>query len=162
MAHGVEPVMPFDLAEATYLVPQLSKPMSTTDLIALRSIQLMKRPTELEKMRLAIWRSRKMAADEFVRRYDRNIRNYDLKPGKLVLVRNSRLEMDLGKKWKPKYLGPYVVMSKSDRGTYKLAELDGTVSNLEFAQRRVIPYHLRDITELPDAREAVDAANIED
>jgi hypothetical protein len=41
IAHGVEPLLPFDLAEATYMVlPQST--MSTTELIALRAQQLQK------------------------------------------------------------------------------------------------------------------------
>jgi hypothetical protein len=39
IAHGVEPLLPFDLAEATYMVPPQSA-MSTTELIALRACQL--------------------------------------------------------------------------------------------------------------------------
>jgi hypothetical protein len=39
IAHGVEPLLPFDLAEATYMVP-LQSAMSTTELIALRAHQL--------------------------------------------------------------------------------------------------------------------------
>jgi hypothetical protein len=34
IAHGVEPLLPFDLAEATYMVP-LQSAMSTTELIEL-------------------------------------------------------------------------------------------------------------------------------
>jgi hypothetical protein len=36
IAHGVEPLLPFDLGKATYMVPPQSA-MSTTELIALRS-----------------------------------------------------------------------------------------------------------------------------
>jgi hypothetical protein len=43
IAHGVKPFLPFDLAEATYMVP-LQSAMSTTELIALQARQLQKRP----------------------------------------------------------------------------------------------------------------------
>jgi hypothetical protein len=47
IAHGIEPLLPFDLAEATYMVlPQSA--MSTTELIALRARQLQKRPEDLD------------------------------------------------------------------------------------------------------------------
>jgi len=35
MAHGVEPVLPFDLTEATYLIPKLDKPLTEEELLAL-------------------------------------------------------------------------------------------------------------------------------
>jgi hypothetical protein len=161
MAHGVEPIMPFDIVEATYLVPQLNRPMNTTELIALRAIQLRKRDTDIEQMKKRVWTARKQSAEEFTRKFEKNIREYDLPPGKLVLVRNSRVEMDLGRKWKPRYLGPYVVVSRSSRGTYKLAELDGTLSALEFAQRRVIPYYWRETEPLPVPDGSIDEVNKE-
>jgi hypothetical protein len=34
IAHGVEPLFPFDLAEATYLIPPLDAPMTTEELLA--------------------------------------------------------------------------------------------------------------------------------
>ena len=40
MVHGVEPLFPFDLAEATYLSPSIDAPMTTEELIARRAIQL--------------------------------------------------------------------------------------------------------------------------
>ncbi len=44
MAHGVEPLLPFDLAEATYLAPVLNGRVTTETLIAERAKMLMKRP----------------------------------------------------------------------------------------------------------------------
>jgi hypothetical protein len=47
IAHGVEPLLPFDLAEATYMVPpQLA--MSATEFIVLRARQLQKRTEDLD------------------------------------------------------------------------------------------------------------------
>jgi len=40
MAHRVEPLLPFDITLATFLVPNLTKPLSTTDLITTRARQL--------------------------------------------------------------------------------------------------------------------------
>jgi hypothetical protein len=150
MAHGTEPIMPFDLAEATYLAPELSKPKSTEELIAIRANQLEKRSKELERMKEQVWKARKVSAEEFSKRFQRSIRQFDFAPGDLVLVRNSAIEMDLGKKWKPRYLGPFIVIQRSDRGVYTLAEMDGTVSRLRFSAKRVIPYKIRDLDDLPD------------
>jgi hypothetical protein len=43
MAHGVHPLLPFDITEATHLAPTQDFGISTVDLIALRARQLAKR-----------------------------------------------------------------------------------------------------------------------
>jgi transposase InsO family protein len=40
MAHGIEPILPFDITLATFLVPNIAKPLATEDLIAIRACQL--------------------------------------------------------------------------------------------------------------------------
>ena len=47
MTHGIEPILPFDLALATYLVPNLTSPLSTVDLIATRACQLQTQDKDL-------------------------------------------------------------------------------------------------------------------
>jgi hypothetical protein len=54
MAHGVEPVMPFDLSEATYLFPLPDTILSTKELIYLRSKQLLKREADILKYQTQI------------------------------------------------------------------------------------------------------------
>lgn len=50
IAHGIELLLPFDLAEATYLTPSLTKPLPTEDLIAACAIQLCKQPQDLTEV----------------------------------------------------------------------------------------------------------------
>ena len=50
IAHGVEAVLPFDIAEATYLLPPVEVPTSTESLIACHTLQLLKRPEDLRDM----------------------------------------------------------------------------------------------------------------
>ena len=47
MAHGVEPLLPFDLAKVMFLVPVDASEMSTAALIAHRARQLQKHPEDL-------------------------------------------------------------------------------------------------------------------
>ena len=47
MAHGMEPILPFDLTEATFLVPKVDKPLSYIDLIVIHAHQLEKREEDL-------------------------------------------------------------------------------------------------------------------
>jgi hypothetical protein len=152
MAHGCEPILPFDIAEATYLVPGRDRPVVTSELIALRARQLEKRPEDLEKMRQEIWKSRKMSAEEFSRTFAASLRDYNFPRGSLVLIKDSARESDLGKKWKPRYSGPYIVVSQGQNGAYWMMELDGSLFKNAIAEKRVIPYALRSVIDLTRAR----------
>jgi hypothetical protein len=152
MAHGTEPILPFDITLATFLVPDIAKPLSTTELIAIRTRQLQKREADLATIHDNILRSRFQSVQQFERQYEKTIRDYDFKPGTLVLVRNSSIETDLGRKSKPRYFGPMVVVRRTPNGSYRLAELDGTVSKLRFAAFRLVPYHARSRTSIPVMR----------
>ena len=89
---------------------------------------------------------------QFERQFEETIRDHNFGPGAFVLVRNSSIETDLGRKAKPRYLGPMVVLHRSPNGAYRLAELDGTVSNLRFATFRLVPYHARSRSSIPVTR----------
>jgi len=45
-----------------------------------------------------------------------------------------------------------VVLRRTQNGSYRLAELDGTVSNLRFAAFRLVPYHARSRSSIPVTR----------
>ena len=58
MAHGIEPVLPLDLAEATFLVPKLDSPVSRVDLIAIRAHQLEKWDSNLAVIKDRVLKAR--------------------------------------------------------------------------------------------------------
>lgn len=149
MVHGVEPTLPFDIHEATYLVPLPSTQLSTAELIELRARQLRKRPEDIEIMRQKILKGRIASIEQFERRFASNIHDYDFKPGDLVLVRNIKIEKDLSGKMKARYIGPMVVVRRTKGGSYVLSELDGAVSTLRFGAFRVVPYYPRSRSSLP-------------
>lgn len=160
LAHGIEPTLPFDLTEATYLSPELANDnITTADLIAARAKQLLKRPEDLRKMHDLVLRSRQLSSKEFERQFHATIKDFDFKPGAMVLVRNSQAQMDLGRKWKPRYIGPYIVLRRHEGGSYTLCEMDGAVSKLRFAAKRLIPYYLRSVHAIPDSSDPINAAN---
>jgi hypothetical protein len=107
MAHGVEPILPFDLIQATFLVPNLTSPLLTVELLATRARQLQKRPADLMSIQDRILASRHTSIRQFEKQYANTICNFDFTPGTLILVRNSSLTMD---KMKPQYLGPIIVL----------------------------------------------------
>ena len=67
----------------------------------------------------------------------------DVKPGELVLVRNSRIEMEMNRKHKPRWLGPYVVVRRHFGGSYLLAELDRAIIADRIAAARIRLYYPR-------------------
>ena len=91
MVHGVEPILPFDLVQATFLIPDL---MSIHDRISA---------------------SQHTSARQFKKHCANTIHDYDFSPSTLVLVHNSSLTMD---KMKPQYLGPMVVLRHTRNGAY--------------------------------------------
>jgi hypothetical protein len=62
------------------------------------------------------------------------------------------METDLGRKAKPLYIGPMVVLHRTQNSSYRLTELDGTVSNLHFAAFHLVPYHARSHSSIPVTR----------
>lgn len=149
MAHGVHPLLPFDILEATYLSPTQDFGITTEELVAIRAQQLSKRPEDIAKMQETVTKSRMANLERFEKRFTSRITDFDFKPGALVLVRNSRIEEALNRKTKPRYVGPYVVVRKTVGTSYIVAELDGAQSRLRVAAFRVIPYFPRSKSSIP-------------
>ena len=152
MAHGIEPMLPFDITLSTFLVPNLTNKLSTADLIATRARQFQRREDDLAAIHSSIMKSRFESVRQFEHQFENTIRDYDFGPGAFVLVRNSSIETDLGHKAKPQYMGPMVVLRRMQNGSYRLAELNGTLSNLHFVAFRLVPYHACSCSSIPVTR----------
>jgi len=143
LLHGVHPVLPFDLAESTFLSQSYRTGMSSADLLALRIRQLSRHEEDIavaaENLRNARFRSK----EQFERRYHKRLVQGEYNSGQLVLVRNLRIELEHGRKTKPRYLGPYEVVRKTKGGSYILKEMDGTNMRQGFAAFRLLPYITR-------------------
>jgi transposase InsO family protein len=151
LLYGVEPVLPFDLTEATFMVDGFRKGMSSEDLLALRIRQLAKRESDLEQAAEVLHQSRLRSKEEFERRYARRIRKTIFQPGDLVLIRNTRIEKELNRKTKARYLGPYEVVRQTKAGSYVVRELDGSTRSQGVAAFRMLPYYPRDGSVIPRA-----------
>ena len=150
IAHGTEPLLPFDLAEATYMTPTPAKLVSTEDLLVSRAIQLQKRAADLAIVKDRLIAARWASVRQLEKAVRSSIVDFNFKPGALVLVRNSSVETSLDRKTKPRYFGPMLVIQRSRGGSYILGELDGTLSKLRYAAFRLIPYYSRIYLGLPD------------
>ena len=99
--------------EATYLVEPPTSTLSREDLLAFRAKQLMKRESDIERMRSRVFRQRRKYMEKFVEKYSATIHDFNFARGDLVLVRNTRIEKELNRKMKPRYLGPLVVLARN-------------------------------------------------
>lgn len=101
--------------------------MSSSELLAERIRRLQKKPEDIEEASQTLKRARLRSKEQFERKFQRRMRNRIFEPGDLVLVRNSRIEMEANRKSKPRYLGPYQVYRHTRGGSYVLQELDGAI-----------------------------------
>lgn len=155
-ATGTHPLLPLDIAEATYLLPAPDSPLSTTDLIARRAVALQKRRDQLSLLHSNVFEARIRAAIRFEREHAATIRDFDFQRGDLVLMRNTAIEKSLNRKMRARYLGPLIVISRNRGGAYILCELDGSVLHRPIAAFRVIPYFAREKLPIPDLDELID------
>jgi hypothetical protein len=143
MLHGVHPVLPFDLTEATFMIQGYRQGISSTELLSLRIRQLQKRPEDLERAIQALTKARFRSKAQFERRFMRRIKREPLTIGDLVLIRNTRIEQEMNRKHKPRYLGPYVLREQRKSGTWAISDLDGTPIRTTVAGFRIYPYIAR-------------------
>ena len=153
---GAHPLLPFDIAEANYLLPPPDGILSSTDLIARRAVALQKRRSQLSILHDKVHGARLAAARRFKRDHSASIRDFDFKIGDLVLVRNTAIEKALNRKMRARYLSPLIVISRNKGGVYIVSELDGSVLDRPIAAFRVIPYFARTALEIPPLDDLID------
>jgi len=156
LLHATEPLLPLDIAEATFLVEDFRSGISTEELLKLRARQIAKHPEDLARAAEILRKARFTSKRSFEVRFLKRLATQEHKPGDLVLVRNTAIEMSHDRKHKPRYLGPYQVVQRTSRGNYRLKELDGTPLIYVYAGFRIIPYISRNHTFMQNNKESSD------
>lgn len=154
LLHGIEPLLPFDLTEASFMVEGFRSGLTTAELLALKVQQLEKRTEDIAQAAETLARNRLGTKEQFERKFHARLQKDSYDPGFLVLVRNSGIEKSLDKKTKPRYQGPFEIVRHTTGGSYVLQELDGSVKRQSVAAFGIIPYISRKDTRLYQLREA--------
>jgi hypothetical protein len=163
LLHGVHPVLPFDLTEATFLVEGFHENMSPIDFLTLRIRQIERRPEDLRQAAKTLKKARFKSKLQFEQKFHLRMHKKSFNPGELVLVRNTQIEKELNRKTKPRYLGPFVVERQTKGGSYILREMNGTLSRRGVAAFRLIPYISRSDPSLQELADTlVDAQHSEE
>ena len=86
MAYGIEPILPFNITQATFLVPDMVEPIITNDLIARHTRHLKKHPTDLATIWEQVLTSRLTSGSQFKKHFMHSLHNVDFAVGVLILV----------------------------------------------------------------------------
>ena len=166
-AHGTEPLLPFNITEATFMLPPITTKLSTSDLLGLRACQLAKKEDDLAEIHNNVVKAHFASIAQFKKQFKTTIHDYNFQTSDLVLILNKALAPESNTKCKPRYFGPMIVVRRAAGGSYRLVEIDGVLSKLRFAAFHLVPYLARSkknilITKFIDQKDLVELEEEDD
>ena len=102
--------------------------------------QIRKHPDDLVRAAKILEKACFASKAQFEQRFIKRLSRDEYKPGELVLVRNTGIELSHNRKHQPRYLGPYEVDQKASEKSYTLKDLDGTPLQHRVGTFRLLPY----------------------
>ncbi|KAK4699062.1 hypothetical protein P7C70_g7204, partial [Phenoliferia sp. Uapishka_3] len=159
--YGIEPILPIDITEATWMTEEWHKIHSRVDLIAARCRLLEQKEDRLELARKQVYESR-LKGVLYMDRKNAHLMRAALQPGDWVLAQNMRKASQHGLKLLQRWNGPFRVKRRLTKGSYLLMDLDGTRIAKAFASKRLRRYHPRGrLVELVEKEEDSDSEGSE-
>lgn len=146
LLHGIHPILPCDLAEVTFMIPQPKERLTDTELLIAQTHQIAKMPDDLNRARETLSKSRFRSKEAFEAKFGRRIHQTSFKTGDFVLIRNTQNEktVAINRKIKNRYMGPYRVVRETWGKAYVIEELNGNVLRTSVATFQLIPYVKRE------------------
>jgi len=127
MVTRAHPTIPLNVVEATWLVKYPERMILSTKVKGLQALALAKHVKYVEEIRQRVLKEKIQRMLQLESNLQHRIKEFNLKLGSLVLVKNSAIELLADRKMKPRYLGPMVMIRCLRGGAFILAELNGAV-----------------------------------
>ena len=146
LLHGVHPMMPCDLADATFMVSEFKPGMTDVELLAARTQQLLRMPQDVDRAIKILKKARIRSKEIYETKFARRLQKDDYEPGALVLIRNNPIEnsVSIVRKTANRYMGPYRVIRRTQGRSYVLEEMNGNILRHSTAAFRLIAYIKRE------------------
>ena len=108
LLHGVHPLLPCDLAKATFMVPRLKEQITEINLLITRICQIAKLPEDLVHAKDILTKSWFRSKEAFEAKFGQRMQWVSFKSGDLVLIHNSLNKNTVSINWKigNRYMGP--------------------------------------------------------
>ena len=146
LSHGLHPVLPLDLVEHTIFRTALDHMEDPDEFIACRKEAAEEREAAMAEVARRVGEARAKANSKYNREHAHRTRLY--KPRELVLVYDTTRASRHNSKPDDRYAGPYVVIRRTNRGSYKLVRLaDASNEVVSVGGRRVKGFRSRNIHE---------------
>jgi hypothetical protein len=144
MNYGYEPLLPIESRISTRSYLEWRKAKTTAELLRLRALQFQRRDEQMTEWQLRQRRKREEGKEYFDS--TKRIRAEPIRAGDLVLLHNTQREKDMTRQNKLnfRWLGPYrVVRANPNKGSFTLAEVDGTELGGTVSGNRLKLFHPR-------------------